>query len=107
MRFVYIGGKEFDGTSLPGEVVVHGVSFVLNVPTELPDSVRNADMVRAKLANHPHFKVVPDPMVAVAALSEDEAVQLVQNVFDAPIPKKRGRPRKEPTTLAEDMDAAE
>jgi hypothetical protein len=94
MRFIYIGGREFDGTSLPGEVVVHGVSFVLNVPTELPDSVRNADIVRAKLRNHPHFRAVPDPMEAVATLTEDEFEQLVQNVLDVPAPKRRGRPRK-------------
>ena len=105
MRFIYIGGREFDGTSLPGEVVVHGIAFVLNVPTELPDSVRNADRIRAKLANHPHFRAVPDPMVAVATLSEEEATQLVENVLDAPAPKKRGRPRK---AIADDVaDAAE
>lgn len=94
MRFMYIGGTEFDGTPLPSEVVVQGIVFACNVPTELPDSVRNYEYLRTKLMNHRHFQVVPDPMVAVAQLSEEEATQLVENVFDAPAPKKRGRPRK-------------
>lgn len=103
MRFMYIGGTEFDGTPLPSELVVQGVVFACNVPTELPDSVRNLEHIRAKLMNHKHFQVVPDPMVAVAQLSEEEATQLVENVFDAPAPKKRGRPRKAPDMA----DAAE
>lgn len=98
MRFIYIGGTEFDGTPLPAEVIVHGVSFLRGAVTELPASACRTPDIHAhvcrKLSNHPHFQLVPEPMEAVASLSEDEATQLVENVFDAPVPKKRGRPRK-------------
>ena len=109
MKFIYIGGVEFDGSPLPAEVIVHGVSFLRGAITELPASAcRTPDIyahVCRKLAAHPHFQAVPDPMVAIAPLSEDDAVQLVENVLDAPVPKKRGRPRK---VVADDVaDAAE
>lgn len=102
MRFVYVGGVEFDGTPLPGEVTMYGIVFAQNVPTELPDTVRNAEQVRNKLSNHAHFRTVGDPMEAVAPLSEEEMTQLVENVLTTPAPKKRGRPPKLPTIIEED-----
>lgn len=100
MKFIYIGGLQTDGTSLPAETTAFGICFLCNVVTDVTDA-----HAVAKLAKHPHFRVVPDPMVAVAALSGNEMVQLVENVFDAPIPKKRGRPRK---AVVDDVaDAAE
>ena len=105
MRFVYLPGDA------PATTVAFGVVFDANVPVDVTPamfpSAAAYDHAIRKLAHNGYFASVPDPMVAVAALSEDEAVQLVENVFDAPVPKKRGRPRKEPTIIAEDMDAAE
>lgn len=100
MRFIYIGGVQTDGTPMPAETTAFGINFACNVVTEVTDA-----HVIAKLSNHPHFRTVPEPMEAVAALSEDEATQLVENVLEAPAPKKRGRPRK---VVASDIaDAAE
>lgn len=105
MRFVYLPG------AAPATTVAFGVAFDANVPVDVtPALFPNAaayDHAVRKLSLNAHFRVVPDPMVAVATLSEDEATQLVENVLDAPAPKKRGRPRKEATVIAEDMDAAE
>ena len=85
MRFIYIGGREFDGTSLPGKVVVHGVSFVLNVPTELPDSVRpiawaltDNGAVALEFAN----KILEEGLAVEAELTEQSANVRGQVVID-------------------------
>lgn len=100
MRFVYLPGDS------PATTVAFGLSFDANVPREVEPAMFTSSQAYAhaiaKLSNNRFFKALPDPMVAVAALSEDEATQLVENVLDAPIPKKRGRPAKTPTIITED-----
>lgn len=100
MRFVYLPGDA------PATTVAFGVVFDANVPVDVtPAMFPNAaayDHAIRKLAHNGYFASVPDPMVAVAALSEDEATQLVENVLAAPIPKKRGRPAKPPAIITDD-----
>lgn len=102
MRFVY-----HPDDSSPACTVAFGVAFDANVPRDVTPELfttREAyEHAIRKLSINRFFKAVPDPMVAVAPLSEDEATQLVENVFDAPIPKKRGRPAKTPTVITEDQ----
>lgn len=99
MRFVYLPGDS------PATTVAFGLSFDANVPREVQPAMFTSSQAYAhaiaKLSNNRFFKVVPDPMVAVAALSEDDATQLVENVLDAPTPKKRGRPPKALTVADE------
>jgi hypothetical protein len=92
MKFIYIGGKEFDGTALPGECVVRGVRFEQNVPTAFPDDMPDLEAAEAKLKAHRFFRV-----------AEEVAEEMVENVFDAAVPKKRGRPRK---VIADDVGEA-
>jgi hypothetical protein len=98
MRFVYIGGPASDGETPPAETSVFGLTFALNEPLEITRDMFPAqsefDYVIRKLSGNPCF---------AAVLSAEEAdVQMVQNVFDAPAPKRRGRPPKVPTIIAED-----
>ena len=63
-RFVYVGGKEWDGTELPAATTVFGLRFVEGVeravdlrdfksPNEFEHAIR-------KLSFHPHFKRVDE-----------------------------------------------
>lgn len=100
MRFVYLPGDA------PATTVAFGVVFDANVPVDVtPAMFPNAaayDHAIRKLAHNGFFASVPDPMEAVAPLSEEEVTQLVENVLATPAPKRRGRPPKLPTIIEED-----
>ena len=75
-KFVYIGGKEWDGAELPAATNIFGLRFIEGVerdvglrdfktPNEFEHAIR-------KLALHPHFKRVEDavPEAVEAAPAE-------------------------------------
>jgi hypothetical protein len=59
-RFVYIGGREWDGTELPAATSLFGLRFIEGVgrSVDLRDFKTPNDHEHAvrKLSNHPHFK---------------------------------------------------
>lgn len=100
VRFVYQGGEEFDGESMPASVEVFGLRFIEGVPTDvLPGDFPGDREYRhaiSKLKANIHFKIVDDSEGAVEVLVSQ--------------PKKRGRPAKVVTPEPEPVpfeDAAE
>lgn len=75
MRFVYLGGTEFDDSEMPAAVTMFGVKFVEGVPAE----VTNDHAIR-KLKANKFFKEVDDREGAVEVLEAQKP--------------KRGRPAK-------------
>lgn len=60
--FVYIGGKDTDGSDLPGTVTIFGTQFRMDTPVELdsdtfPGGRDKFDHAVSKLGKHPHFEV--------------------------------------------------
>ena len=84
MRFIYIGGVEFDETPMPSAVTMYGVKFIETVPTDvLPGMFRDTTAFNhaiSKLKSSKYFQTVNDAEGAV-------------EVPDAP-KAKRGRPAK-------------
>lgn len=99
MRFIYIGGVEFDETPMPSAVTMYGVKFIETVPTDvLPGMFRTDEAFKhaiGKLKTSKYFQTVDDSEGAVEVLEAPKA--------------KRGRPAK--PVFAEDItpieDAAE
>jgi hypothetical protein len=99
MRFIYIGGVEFDETPMPSAVTMYGVKFIETVPTDVLPSMyktkQEFDHAVMRLKANKYFEAVND---APGTLE----------VLDAP-KAKRGRPAK--PVFAEDItpieDAAE
>lgn len=84
MRFIYIGGVEFDDTPLPSAVTMYGVKFIETVPTDvLPGMFRDSAAFNhaiAKLKGNKYFEAVDDSEGTVEVLEAPKA--------------KRGRPAK-------------
>lgn len=76
MKFVFIG--------VPGEshesLTMYGVTFEAGVPAEVED-----ERYIAKLANHPHFSAVGEPVVSEETQTQESPPEP---------PKRRGRPPK-------------
>ena len=75
MRFIYLGGTEFDEAEMPAAVTMFGVKFVEGVPAEVTN-----DHAIKKLKANKFFREVDDREGAV-------------EVLEAAKPK-RGRPPK-------------
>ena len=96
-RFVYVGGKEWDGTELPAATTVFGLRFVEGVeravdlrdfksPNEFEHAIR-------KLSFHPHFKRV-----------EENEVPVVVEAAPAEVPVKRTWSRKKKVEAVSEQD---
>jgi len=97
-KFVYVGGKEWDGTELPAATTVFGLRFVEGVeravdlrdfksPNEFEHAIR-------KLSFHPHFKRM------------DEVADVVEQPAPVPaeVPVKRTWSRKKKVEAVSEQD---
>lgn len=93
MRFVYIGGIDFD-QPLPDECTAFGVAFVKDEPRDVTPDLFTTPMAYGhaigKLLINKYFRLVPD--IVLQTVIEDEP-EPVADIVEA-APRKRGRPRK-------------
>lgn len=94
--FLYLGGKEFDGTDLPASTTMFGIKFIEEVPKAVEPgsfkSQREYDHAIAKLSTHAHFKKLDDS---------------VQEVIEAPKKTWSRRPKAKAEVEATDVPEAD
>ena len=84
MRFVYLGGTEYDGTEMPASVTIFGIKFIEGVAKDVLPGDFDADAkfqhAISKLKTHQFFQTVNDEPGTLEVLEAPKA--------------KRGRPAK-------------